>query len=274
MYRQSFTRPIAPVVDAVARQLHSVADGLDRDFPRAFHPVAGTPNILRLIADDLIHQAENAMPLDQVGPEVIRAMTFFALYDVNQPRDCYGKWCTFENDFNLGPLDPFLQEPQYGPDPVKPVPEPKAKVDYRSGDYQDLAVDRARIATLESLTEAWMGTKHVNRKNKLAGPNSTIHDGGDCTGSSWKIYGGWGVSYGYTETAKFEESADNGQIPFRKLVPDEPKQIGDAVIWPGHMGIYAGNEMAWSLTDHGFRKHSLKEIDPEYTFYRPRVPAK
>lgn len=80
----------------------------------------------------------------------------------------------------------------------------------------------------------WEGTPY-----SAIGARSEKGVAGDCSGSTFKIYGAAGFPYPYRQTSTFEEYARTSNR-FRKIDPaTTPMQAGDVLLWPGHMAIYA-----------------------------------
>jgi len=80
---------------------------------------------------------------------------------------------------------------------------------------------------------SWGGTPY-----KLVGSGSIKSDGGDCSGSTWRIYGAAGFAYEYQATSGFLDY-NARQKRFRELGAGEAMQEGDVLFWPDHMAIYS-----------------------------------
>jgi len=78
---------------------------------------------------------------------------------------------------------------------------------------------------------AWAGTPYA-----LVGAASVRGQGGDCSGSTWRIFEAAGLPYEYQPTGSFAAYARRSGR-FRELRADEPRQEGDVLFWPGHMAI-------------------------------------
>lgn len=70
----------------------------------------------------------------------------------------------------------------------------------------------------------------------MIGAASTKGLGGDCSGSTWRIYEAAGFSFDYVQSGEFAAYAVRSGR-FRKLDPGEPRQDGDVLSWPNHMAI-------------------------------------
>lgn len=86
-------------------------------------------------------------------------------------------------------------------------------------------------------TEAasWKGTPYA-----LVGNNSTKGEtgGGDCSGTTCKIYAAAGFRYEYQSTEAFPNYVLKSGL-FRKLDPGDAMQDGDLLYWSDHMAIYS-----------------------------------
>jgi hypothetical protein len=81
----------------------------------------------------------------------------------------------------------------------------------------------------------WEGTPYSS-----VGASSKQGVGGDCSGSTNKIYIAAGFPYPYQSTAVFISYASKSNR-FREIFParEEVMQAGDILFWSGHMAIYA-----------------------------------
>ena len=95
---------------------------------------------------------------------------------------------------------------------------------------KDISADDGGKVVLEA--KAWKDTPY-----QLIGSASVKGTGGDCSGSTWRIYGAAGFVYDYRNTATFATYAIQSR-KFRKLDASEVKQEGDLLLWPDHMAIY------------------------------------
>src|ERR1700756_2871500 len=92
---------------------------------------------------------------------------------------------------------------------------------------------------------AWGDTPYAPNLpfDKYKGPGAERGVEGDCSGSVWKIYDSAGFRYEYTQSSEFDRLAHTPYSPFRRLWGNEAPQPGDVILYPGHMSIYAGDEM-------------------------------
>jgi len=91
----------------------------------------------------------------------------------------------------------------------------------------------------------WKGTEY-----KKVGDQSDITKGGDCSGTTWRIYTNAGFPYEYRNTATFAAYAEKEQ-KFRELDAADPRQEGDILLWSDHMAIYCtfASDVENSFTD-------------------------
>ena len=78
---------------------------------------------------------------------------------------------------------------------------------------------------------AWQSTPYSS-----IGPGSEQGKGGDCSGSTWRIYQVAGLPYPYQQTASFADYVARSHR-FRELASGEARQEGDVLYWPNHMAI-------------------------------------
>ena len=96
---------------------------------------------------------------------------------------------------------------------------------------QDISVDDGFWIT--KAAAAWKGTQY-----SLVGARSVQGVGGDCSGSTWRIYAAAGFPYEYQATGTFPAYVrKTGR--FRELDANERRQDGDILYWPNHMAIYS-----------------------------------
>jgi hypothetical protein len=96
---------------------------------------------------------------------------------------------------------------------------------------KDISVEDGQKITAEAAT--WKGTPY-----KLNGAAAMKGVGGDCSGTTQKIFEAAKFPYPYTMAGDFAKFAlDKG--PFRELTAAETKQDGDILSWSNHMAIYA-----------------------------------
>jgi hypothetical protein len=98
---------------------------------------------------------------------------------------------------------------------------------------QNRDISAADGATITMQAKAWKGTPY-----KLVGPGSILGDGGDCSGSTWRIYAAAKFDYDYQATATFPDYVA-AKKKFRELGPDEAMQEGDILYWSNHMAIFS-----------------------------------
>jgi hypothetical protein len=72
--------------------------------------------------------------------------------------------------------------------------------------------------------------------------------GAHCSHSTCSIYGQAGFPYSYQTSGAFEGYAAELGTPF-DLVTSGPPQVGDVLVFSGHLAIYGGNGMIY--TTHG-----------------------
>jgi hypothetical protein len=96
---------------------------------------------------------------------------------------------------------------------------------------KDIALDEARLIVAEAAT--WKGTPY-----SLVGEGSVKGTGGDCSGTTQKIYNVAKCPYRYQTSHEFPAYARKSGL-FRELRADEAKQDGDILSWSSHMAIYS-----------------------------------
>ncbi len=94
-------------------------------------------------------------------------------------------------------------------------------------------ISAASGALIAAEAKTWKGTPYA-----LVGASSAKGTGGDCSGTTYKIYRTAGFSYEYQPAGIFASYAA-GSEHFRELGADEAKQDGDILSWPNHMAIYS-----------------------------------
>jgi hypothetical protein len=95
---------------------------------------------------------------------------------------------------------------------------------------KDIAVQDGQAITGEAAT--WKGTPY-----KLNGPAAMKAIGGDCSGTTLKIYQVAKFPYEYKMAHDFPDYATASGL-FRELAVGEMKQDGDILSWHNHMAIY------------------------------------
>lgn len=116
---------------------------------------------------------------------------------------------------------------------------------------QDISVADGYLITKAAAT--WKGTQY-----SLVGARSVQGVGGDCSGSTWRIYAAAGFRYDYQATATFPAYVrKTGR--FRELDPSERRQDGDILYWPNHMALYSTFAMdkADATTSRVNRQHRV-----------------
>jgi hypothetical protein len=110
--------------------------------------------------------------------------------------------------------------------------------------------------------KAWEGTPY-----RLVGANSVKHVGGDCSGTTNKSYAAVGFPYPYQSTANFAAYVRKS-LRFRKIVPaTQALQVGDILLWPGHMAIYAPFPENDFRRDTGVVFHGERMVNNMYTAF-------
>lgn len=108
----------------------------------------------------------------------------------------------------------------------------------------------------------WKGTAY-----SMIGAGSKKGIAGDCSGTTNKIYTAAGFPYPYQSTSNFELFA-NKTHRFRKIDPKKQSlQVGDILLWSGHMAIYAPLPANHPDYDTGVIKHDQKKFNNMYTAF-------
>jgi cell wall-associated NlpC family hydrolase len=76
--------------------------------------------------------------------------------------------------------------------------------------------------------------------------------GGDCSGSTWKVYGAAGFPYTYRASGQWSQAVNSGHIPFRRLSEGEAGQAGDVLQFNGHLAILASPGQMWTARRSGY----------------------
>ena len=95
----------------------------------------------------------------------------------------------------------------------------------------DITAAQGRLIVLEAMS--WADTPY-----SLVGNGSIKGQGGDCSGSTWRIYTAAGFAYDYRSTGAFASYAATSGL-FRKLRDNEARQDGDILLWSEHMAIFS-----------------------------------
>ena len=93
----------------------------------------------------------------------------------------------------------------------------------------DITPEQGRA--IVAAAKQWEGTPYA-----AIGPASERGKGGDCSGTTWRIYQAAGLPYEYNATATFPGYARRSGR-FRELGAGEARQEGDVLYWPGHVAI-------------------------------------
>ena len=99
-----------------------------------------------------------------------------------------------------------------------------------SSDGSDINVGEGKQIVKEAAS--WKGTEY-----QKIGDKSVKKVGGDCSGSTWRIYQAAGFPYPYQATATFAKYVQSSG-GFRELKSGEAHQDGDLLLWSSHMAIY------------------------------------
>lgn len=113
-----------------------------------------------------------------------------------------------------------------------PVPGPHGTLHHPAarGRKKDIPLEEARLIVAEAAT--WKGTPYA-----LVGDGSVKGVGGDCSGTTQKIYNAAKCPYRYQTSHDFPAYARKSGV-FRELRAGEAKQDGDILSWASHMAIY------------------------------------
>lgn len=111
----------------------------------------------------------------------------------------------------------------------------------------------------------WEGTKY-----KAIGGKSEKSVFGDCSGTTNKIFIEAGFPYPYKRTGDFEDYAAKSH-KFRPIdVKKEPMQVGDVLLWEGHMAIYAPFPEGHPKRFTGVMKGNKEVANDMYTAFNDR----
>lgn len=117
-----------------------------------------------------------------------------------------------------------------------------------------------------AIAATWEGTPY-----SLVGGGSVKNVGGDCSGTTNKIYIEAGFPYTYQSSANFA-SYSQATNKFRKIdTSKEPMQAGDILLWPGHIAIYAPFPEGHPKYFTGVIKHGKKMPNNMYTAFNQRT---
>lgn len=108
----------------------------------------------------------------------------------------------------------------------------------------------------------WEGTPYSS-----IGGKSVKGKGGDCSGTTNKIFIEAGFPYPYKQTSTFADYAKLSNR-FREIDPKKnAMQPGDVLLWSGHMAIYAPFPEGHSKRDTGVIKGGKKKMNNMYTAF-------
>lgn len=111
----------------------------------------------------------------------------------------------------------------------------------------------------------WEGTEY-----KGIGAASERRVKGDCSGTTYKIYGEAGFPYPYQPTFAFAGYAAKSH-QFREIdVKSTPMQVGDVLLWPGHMAIYAPFPEGHPKRNTGVMRRGTNVMNDMYTAFNDR----
>ena len=96
---------------------------------------------------------------------------------------------------------------------------------------RDIPASAGARITVEAAT--WKGTPYL-----LNGAGAIKGHGGDCSGTTYKIYSAVQLFYDYQATSSFADYALASRL-FRQLGHDDAPQDGDILFWFNHMAIFA-----------------------------------
>ncbi len=131
---------------------------------------------------------------------------------------------------------------------------------------RDISAAQGTLITAEAAT--WSGTKYVS-----IGEASSKGVGGDCSGSTFRIYAAAGFPYDYRRTEDFPAYAlKSGH--FRELAAGDKPQDGDVLSWHGHMSIYStfstASEAASATTKD---RRGAAQFNDMWTAFHPGGPV-
>lgn len=132
------------------------------------------------------------------------------------------------------------------------------------GTKKDISAEGGKKIVTEAAT--WKGTPY-----SAIGAKSVKSKGGDCSGTTCKIYEVAGFSYSYTDTAHFVDYAVKSGL-FREVAANEAWQDGDVLYWSSHVAIYCSFALdpINATTDRVNKKGiKYKQTNDMWTAFRP-----
>ena len=130
----------------------------------------------------------------------------------------------------------------------------------------DISVNDGKLITTEAAK--WKGTPY-----KLIGSGSQKGAGGDCSGTTQKIFEAAKCSYKYQMASSFATYASGCGL-FRELGPKDTKQDGDILSWSNHMAIYCSfaDDVTNATTSRLTKGHSWTQHNNMWTASHPDGP--
>jgi len=121
----------------------------------------------------------------------------------------------------------------------------------------------------------WIGTAYAPIGTPYAGPYAAMGIAADCSGSVCSIYGQAGNAYSYTTSRSFAAAAAREGFPFRPLISSDTPQLGDVVLYPGHLSIYTGNQTVLSAHRTGlpFAQFPTSYFGKAVGYFRYQLPG-
>ena len=134
---------------------------------------------------------------------------------------------------------------------------------------RDISIDDGRRIVTEAAS--WKGTPYV-----LNGALATKGVGGDCSGTTYKIYLAVQCTYNYQAAHGFPAYALQSGL-FRELDAGEQRQDGDILSWPNHMAIYlsfaSDPDDATTQRSNKATGHQSTQKNDMWTASKPDGPA-
>lgn len=129
---------------------------------------------------------------------------------------------------------------------------------------KDISAENAKKIVTEAAT--WKGTPY-----QLLGAKSVKSQGGDCSGTTCKIYEAAGLPFSYSDSGHFAAYALKSGL-FREVLASETRQDGDILSWSSHMAIHCSfAEDAINATTDRVNKKGMKfkQVNDIWTAFRP-----